>query len=94
MLWQDPNKPAIKKHHSLVLRCESASEKYAWLARLKYVSETPASERPVRKYSSREFTEEGRRRGSDRDGKRGDDKRDPKGTKVQQPGLSCKMKCT
>lgn len=54
---QDPSKPAIKKHHSLVLRCESASEKYAWLARLKYVSETPPTERPVRKYTSRELEE-------------------------------------
>ena len=52
---QDPSKPAIKKHHSLVLRCESAPEKYAWLARLKFVSETPAAQRPVRKYTSQEL---------------------------------------
>lgn len=59
-----------------MLRCESAAEKYAWLARLKYVSETPASERPVRKYSSRDFTEGGRPE------KRGEGKRDGRPPKV------------
>lgn len=66
---QDPSKPAIKKHHSLVLRCESASEKYAWLARLKNVSETPAVERPVRKYTSQQL-EEGRAGTAEKDKKR------------------------
>ena len=75
---QDPSKPAIKKHHSLVLRCESASEKYAWLARLKYVSETPASERPVRKYTSRDLEES--KAGAEKASRR--DKREGKPPKV------------
>ena len=36
---QNPAKPLVKNHQSIVLRAESASEKYAWLARLKYTSE-------------------------------------------------------
>ena len=80
---KDPSKPAIKKHHSLVLRCESASEKYAWLARLKYVSETPASERPVRKYTSRDLEES--KTGAEKASRK--DKREGKPPKVSVQGI-------
>ena len=87
---QDPSKPAIKKHHSLVLRCESASEKYAWLARLKYVSETAPADRPVRSYKSRDFTESARRGGAEKDGRRGD-RRAPDG---RPPKVGCLRWCS
>lgn len=71
LFLQDPSKAAIKKHHSLVLRCESASEKYAWLARLKYVSESTGVDRPVRKYTSAQIQSEGSKN-NDKDSRRGD----------------------
>lgn len=50
---QDPSKPCVKNHHSLVLRAESASEKFMWLARLKNASEGSGGARPpVRGYTS------------------------------------------
>jgi hypothetical protein len=38
-LPQNPNKPVAKNHHQMVLRAESASEKYDWLARLRHATE-------------------------------------------------------
>ena len=51
---QNPAKPLVKNHQSIVLRAESASEKYAWLARLKYTSDgIPGSTgQAVRSYDS------------------------------------------
>jgi len=42
---KDPSKPAVKKHHSIVLRSESPAEKYSWLRRLKLCSEGPGAMR-------------------------------------------------
>ena len=56
---QDPSKPCVKNHHSLVLRAESASDKYMWLARLKNAGEgtpqTAAGRPPIRPYTSQEL---------------------------------------
>jgi hypothetical protein len=51
---QDPSKPCVKNHHSLVLRAESASEKFMWLARLKNASDGTASggRAPMKSYTS------------------------------------------
>lgn len=59
-LLQDPSKPCVKNHHSLVLRAESASDKYMWLARLKNAGEgtLPAGgpgRPPIRPYTSQEL---------------------------------------
>ena len=43
---QDPSRPCVKNHHSLVLRAESAVDKYAWLARLRHASELAPGPRP------------------------------------------------
>ncbi len=32
---KDPNKSVVKNHNSIILRAETAAEKYSWLARLK-----------------------------------------------------------
>ena len=43
----------MKNHHSLVLRAESASDKYMWLARLKNASDgASGGKTPVRGYTS------------------------------------------
>lgn len=42
---QDPSKPAVKKHHSIVLRAETPAEKYSWLRRLKISAEGPGAVR-------------------------------------------------
>jgi hypothetical protein len=53
---QDPSKPCVKNHHSLVLRAESASDKYMWLARLKNASDGSApSKSPLRGYTSEQL---------------------------------------
>ncbi|KAK9815384.1 hypothetical protein WJX72_002710 [[Myrmecia] bisecta] len=54
---KDPNKSVVKNHNSIILRAETAAEKYSWLARLKFASEAAPSvaSTPVRKYSSQEF---------------------------------------
>ena len=44
----------IKNHVALVLRAESASEKYAWLARLKHAA-TGDVRTPMRGYTSHEL---------------------------------------
>ncbi|KAK9915279.1 hypothetical protein WJX75_007044 [Coccomyxa subellipsoidea] len=51
---KDPSKPCVKNHHSLVLRAESASEKFMWLARLKNASDGTASggRAPMKSYTS------------------------------------------
>ena len=51
---QDPSKPCVKNHHSLVLRAESASEKFMWLARLKNASDGggTSGRAPLRSYTS------------------------------------------
>lgn len=51
---QDPSKPCVKNHHSLVLRAESASEKFMWLARLKNASDGggTSGRAPLRAYTS------------------------------------------
>ena len=49
---QNAAKPLVKNHQSIVLRAESASEKYAWLARLKYTSEGIPGATTVRSYDS------------------------------------------
>ena len=57
---QDPSKAAIKNHHSLVLRCESGAEKYAWLARLKYVADNkPPPRSQMRSYNSSDLSATG-----------------------------------
>lgn len=43
---QDPSRPCVKNHHSLVLRAETAADKYAWLARLRHASELAPGPRP------------------------------------------------
>jgi len=44
---QDPSRPCLKNHQSLVLRAETAADKYAWLARLRHASEAaPGAARP------------------------------------------------
>lgn len=48
---QDPSKPCVKNHHSLVLRAASASEKYMWLARLRNAGDAAAKREP-RSYAS------------------------------------------
>ena len=48
----------MKNHHSLVLRAESASDKYMWLARLKNASDgggAPGGKPPVRGYTSEQL---------------------------------------
>lgn len=49
----------MKNHQSLVLRAESASEKYAWLARLKYASDYVGGPgTPLRSYDSAKLLEQ------------------------------------
>ena len=38
---QDTSRPIVKNHHSVVLRAESAAEKYSWLTRLLAASGNP-----------------------------------------------------
>ena len=46
LTWQqDPSKPAVKKHHSIVIRAETPAEKHSWLRRLKICSEGPGAMR-------------------------------------------------
>jgi hypothetical protein len=40
---KDPSKPAVKKHHSIILKAETVAEKMSWLARLKAASEGPGA---------------------------------------------------
>ena len=42
----------MKNHHSLVLRAETAADKYAWLARLRHASELAPGPRPHPRGSS------------------------------------------
>ena len=49
---QNPSKPLVKNHQSIVLRAESAPEKYDWLARLKFASERSTTANQVRAYDS------------------------------------------
>lgn len=42
---QNPHKAVAKNHHQIVLRAESAAEKYDWLARLRQASEANAGAR-------------------------------------------------
>ena len=56
---QNPSKPLVKNHQSLVLRAESASEKYAWLARLKFASDGSGNPNaPLRSYDSQKLLEQ------------------------------------
>lgn len=56
VFMQDPSKPCVKSHHSLVLRAASASEKYMWLARLKNASEgTGGSKTPIKSFTSEQL---------------------------------------
>ena len=49
----------MKNHQSLVLRAESASEKYAWLARLKFAADySGSSGTPLRSYDSASLLEQ------------------------------------
>ncbi|KAK9826828.1 hypothetical protein WJX81_004888 [Elliptochloris bilobata] len=43
---KDPSRPCVKNHHSLVLRAETAADKYAWLARLRHASDLVPAPRP------------------------------------------------
>ncbi len=54
---QDPSKPCVKNHHSLVLRADSASEKFMWLARLKNASDGGGAggRAPLRGYTSEQL---------------------------------------
>ncbi|BDA43116.1 Dynamin-2B [Coccomyxa sp. Obi] len=54
---KDPSKPCVKNHHSLVLRAESASEKFMWLARLKNASDGGGTtgRAPLRAYTSEQL---------------------------------------
>ena len=63
-----------------MLRCETASEKYAWLARLKYVSESSGIERPVRKYTSAQLAEH---KAAAEEGRKKHDKAEKQGVKVR-----------
>ncbi|KAK9789380.1 hypothetical protein WJX73_005043 [Symbiochloris irregularis] len=70
---KNPSKPLVKNHQSLVLRAESASEKYAWLARLKYASDyTGGPGTPLRSYDSAKLLEQARK-GEDELGRLGMD---------------------
>ncbi len=42
---QDTSRPIVKNHHSVVLRAESAAEKYSWLTRLLAASGNPQAPR-------------------------------------------------
>ena len=42
---QDTSRPIVKNHHSVVLRAESAAEKYSWLTRLLAASGNPQGPR-------------------------------------------------
>ena len=56
---QNPSKPLVKNHQSLVLRAESASEKYAWLARLKFAADYAGNPgTPLRSYDSAQLLEQ------------------------------------
>ena len=48
-------KPCVKGHHSLVLRAETAAEKYSWLARLRYASDGSSKNQPIKKYESKDI---------------------------------------
>ncbi len=53
---QDPSKPCVKNHHSLVLRTGSASDKYSWLARLRNAGDAAlGAKREPRSYASSEL---------------------------------------
>lgn len=56
---QDPSKPCVKNHHSMVLRAASASEKYMWLARLRNAGDAALGgakgRDPPRSYASSEL---------------------------------------
>lgn len=53
---QDPSKPCVKNHHSLVLRTASASDKYMWLARLRNAGDAAMGvKREPRSYASSEL---------------------------------------
>ncbi|KAK9864494.1 hypothetical protein WJX84_006528, partial [Apatococcus fuscideae] len=52
---KDPMKPCVKGHHSLVLRAETAAEKYSWLARLRYASDGSSKNQPIKKYESKDI---------------------------------------
>ena len=54
---QDPSKPCVKNHHSLVLRAGSASEKFMWLARLRNAGDAApgGAKREMRPYASSEL---------------------------------------
>ena len=56
-LVQDPSKPCVKNHHSLVLRAGSASEKFMWLARLRNAGDAAlgGAKREMRPYASSEL---------------------------------------
>eukprot|EP00891_Asterochloris_glomerata_P003150 jgi/Astpho2/3150/Aster-03429 len=49
---KDPTRPIVKNHHSVVLRAESAAEKYSWLSRLKNASSTGGARTPPTKMDS------------------------------------------
>ena len=51
---QDPSKPCVKNHHSLVLRTATASDKYQWLARLRNAGDAAMGAKP-RSYASSEL---------------------------------------
>lgn len=53
VLLQDPMKPCVKGHHSVVLRAETAAEKSSWLARLRYASDGSSKNQPIKKYRSK-----------------------------------------
>ena len=42
---QDTSRPIVKNHHSVVLRAESAAEKFSWLTRLLAASGSPQAAR-------------------------------------------------
>ena len=44
-MLQDTSRPIVKNHHSVVLRAESAAEKYSWLTRLLAASGNPQAPR-------------------------------------------------
>lgn len=80
MNLQDPMKPCVKGHHSLVLRAETAAEKYSWLARLRYASDGSSKNQPIKKYDSKDILAQ-KSDGSKTDGK----EQSRRGTKEEAP---------
>jgi dynamin GTPase len=63
---KDATRPIVKNHHSVVLRAETAAEKYSWLARLKNASDGTGQRTPVKQYKSDDLL----RKDSEKDSKK------------------------